>query len=127
MAQQWLKGSTNAPLVYRDTAVTNTAAAVTNRETELMGWNIINPNSTDVYVKFVDASSGTITVGTTAVVRTLLVPANTTIYQNSVTGSPQLYFTTGMSVYAVTALADSNTTAPSTAVHLCIMYKTGQP
>lgn len=123
MAQTWLKSSTNAPRIYRDTALTSTVVAITNQETELTGWNLINPNSTDVYVKFVDASSGTITAGTTAIAKTLLVPANSTVYLEHVKGSSQLYATTGLSCYCVTGLADSSTTAPSTAIHVGIYYK----
>jgi hypothetical protein len=86
-----------------------------------MGWNIINPNGSDVYVKFCDSAGAT--AGTTAIVKTLMIPANSTVYLESRPNSSQIFFGTAMMIYCVTGLADNNTTAPASAIHACFYYK----
>ena len=121
MAQTTIKGSDNAPYIFRDTALTATVASGTTVPCELTGWNIINPNSTDVYVKFCNSAGATI--GTTAVSKTLLVPANASIYMEHNKNASQKYFGTAMMVYCCTTLADSGSTAPTTALYIELFYK----
>lgn len=116
-------GTTDAPAIYRDSVVTNVAVSGCNTACELTGWNIINTNTTDVYLKFSDVASGTTTIGTTAVVKTLLVPASTTIYMEHVSGTAQQYFNISMTCYCVTGFADSNSTAPTTGLYVELFYK----
>lgn len=123
MSQTLNTGAQDDPNVYRDTALTNVAVGITT-PCNLTGWNIINTNSSDVYVKCFDASSGSVTVGTTTVVKTLLVPANSTVFQEHIKNNSQYYFATALSLACVTGLADSNTTAPTTAIYIEIFYTT---
>jgi hypothetical protein len=117
-------GGYNAPKVYLDTALTNTVVGATIAPCNLTGWNIINANTSDVYVKFFDVSSGTVTLGTTQPVKTLLVPSSSTIYLEHNKEISQYYFSTALSLVCVTGLAVSNTTAPTTAIYIETYYTT---
>jgi hypothetical protein len=124
MSVNLTNNSGNSSNIYRDTGLTNVVVTVSDSASELRGWNIINPNSSDVYVKFCDvATSGTTTIGTTAVVKTLHIPANGSVYLENNVHSSQQFFSLGMQIYCVTGLADSNTTAPTTAIHCEINYE----
>lgn len=122
MSVSIVTGSSDSPQVYRDLALTNTVVGVYGSMCELTGWNIINNNSSTVYVKFFEGTSGTITLGTTVPVKVLQIPANTTIYLEHNKTRPQYYFKTAPSIVCVTGLADTNTTAPSTAIYTEIFY-----
>lgn len=122
MAASTIAGDFINPDVYRDTALTSTAVYATTVPATLTGWNIINPNSADVYVKFCDRASGVI-VGTTAIVRTLLIPGASTVYLEHNKISGQGAFSKGISLFCTTLIADTDTTAPGTAIQLCIFYK----
>lgn len=125
MSQHLDTSGSNSPRVYRDTALTNVPVGIASSgitHIQLTGWNIINPNTSDVYVKFYDASSGTVTVGSTTVVKTLLIPANSTVYQEHNKDNTQYSFIGGMSFACVTGLADSSTTAPTTAIYAEIFF-----
>lgn len=121
---QIFTGSTDAHDTYRDTALTNVAVGPASGVKELTGWSIDNSgNTSDVYVKFYNASSGSVIVGTTEVVKTLPVPAATVIYLEHKKGSSQHYFPSAMSLACVTGRADNNTAAPATAILVEIFYK----
>lgn len=118
-------GGSDAPKIYRDTALTNVVVGIATQQSDLIGWNIINPNSSTIYVKFYDvASSGTVTAGVTEPVKVLMVPANSTVYMEYNRHQSQYYFVNGICAISVTGLADSNTTAPTTATYVEIYYKT---
>jgi len=121
MATSTINGGTQSPYIYRDTALTNTAVTAYNGVSELRGWNITNPNSSEVYVKFYDTTS-TVTVGTTAIVKTLYIPANGTVYLEFRKDSAEISFQSALKLACVTTLADSGSTAPSTAVYCEIFY-----
>lgn len=122
MSQTIDNGSTNAPRIYRDTTLTNVAVSASILPVELTGYTFTNPNSSDVYIKFYNASSGTTTVGTTTVVRTIHVPRNTTVFQEHRKNQSLQYFSSALTVAATTGLADSSTTAPATGVYAEIYY-----
>ena len=118
-------GGFNSPKVYRDTTFTNVVVGVSSASSELTGWNIINNDTASVYVKFFDvASSGTVTLGTTAPVKVLQVPANSTVYMEHRFRESQYYFQNGISAVSVSGLADSSTVAPGTATYIEVYYKT---
>lgn len=123
MSQSIVMGSTDSPDKYRDNALTNVAVGVYGSPCELTGWNIINPNTSDVYVKFYNGTSGTVTVGTTTPEMTLFVPPSASVVLEHRKGSGQHYFRTAMTVACVTGLADSNSTAPTTAIYCEILYE----
>ena len=115
--------TTNAPLTYRDTALQGTKSGVSSVPCELTGFNIINSDTADVYVKFYDASSGSTTVGTTVPILTVYVPASSTIFQPHRWKDSIKYFATAMTIVSVTTLADSGTTNPGTATYIEVYYK----
>ena len=109
-------------LNYRNTALTNTASQIKATAGQTRGWNFINLNSIVVYVKLYDALSTNVVVGTTAVVRTLAVPAGGVFFLEAQSVS-QDDFLTAISIACVTGLADSNTTAPTIPIHAAVRYK----
>ena len=114
-------------LTYRNTALSNTAVAVKASAGSVMGWNFINPNTVPAYVKFFNLASGSVTVGTSAVVLTLIVPPGDGTTPGSRTLAPSLIpfetFSTAISMACVTGLADNNNSAPSTAINASVRYK----
>ena len=115
---------------YRNTALTGTVVNIpTNGIVPtggyvVKGWNIINTaNTTDVYVKFYNNVASSVTLGTTTPVLTLHVPANGSVFLEANKNNDIRNFDTGMSVVCVTGLADSSTTAPSTAIHFSCKYE----
>lgn len=111
-----------SPSTYRNTAVTNTAVAVKASSGDVVGYLLYNPNSTDVWVKFCDLASGSVSVGSTAVVFSLFVPGNSQVVE-PYNGASQFTFATAISAYSVTGAADNNSTAPISAVTINIQYK----
>ena len=110
---------------YRNTALSSTdvqAVVCGTGGFNIRGFNIINPNSSDVYVKFYDALAANVTVGTTTPILTLLVPANGSVFEPFESQKVVAFFNTAITLAAVTGLADSSTTAPSTAIHVSIQY-----
>lgn len=105
---------------YRNTALSSTdvqAQVAYTGGIYVRGFNFINPNSSDVYVKFYDALATNVTVGTTTPVLTLMVPANGSIFEAYDKDKIVAFFSTAVTLAVVTGLADSSTTAPSTAIH----------
>jgi hypothetical protein len=122
---QNIKGSTDAPNKYRDQNLTNIAVTAYTGTSEMVGWKIYNSNNADAFVHFCDTnSSGTTIVGTTAVVFTLYVPANSQIVEATPLLRSHHYFANGITLYATTAYADTDTTAPTTGLQIQIYYKT---
>lgn len=108
---------------YRNTALSSTdvqAQVASAAGLYIRGFNIINPNSTDVYVKFYDALAADVTVGTTTPALTLFVPANGTIFEAYDRNKIVEFFSTACTLACVTGIADNSTTAPSTAIHISI-------
>jgi hypothetical protein len=119
--------SKRAILSYRNTSLSSTKQQIKGSAGDLFGWNFINPNTADVFVKFWDAALASVTVGTTAPVLTLCIPAASSasvsgIFYQDIQAEPQLIFSTAIVIAAVTGLADSSTTAPATAIHCGVRY-----
>ena len=113
----------SSPNVYRDDNLRTSVVTVNSEPTDLYGWNIINPNSTAVYIKFYD-TTGTVTIGTTAVVKTLLIPGTSTVVLGTSTarGKSQMVVNSGLKMAVTTEMQDSGTTAPALAVYAEIYY-----
>jgi len=105
----------------RKTDLDNTAFAIKGTSGNLLGWNIINPNPSAVYVKFYNKVAGTVVVASDAPLLTLMVPANGSIYQEA--NCVQQEFSTAMSLRVSTGLADTDNTNPATAIHINVKYK----
>jgi len=113
----------SSPNVYRDDNLRTSVVTVNSEPADLYGWNIINPNSTAVYIKFYDAT-GAVTIGTTAVVKTLLIPGTSTVVLGTSTarGKSQMVVNTGLKMAVTTEMQDSGTIAPALAVYVEIYY-----
>jgi hypothetical protein len=99
----------------------------TGRAHLLVGYHISNyQNSTDSFVGFYDSTSGTVTVGTTAVdYGKLMIPQNGQVVDRSGTiTNPLFSFNNGISVAAVTTEPDSGTTNPTNQLTIEIFYYT---
>jgi hypothetical protein len=112
-------------LTYRNTALTSTPQTIKSGAGSLMGFNVINVNTTVVYVKFYNATSPI--VGTTTPSLTIMIPPSDGVTPGMFYQEPSLIplevFSTAISVAVVTGLADSSTTAPSAAIHFSARYK----
>ena len=102
---------------FRNTAVT-TKQQVVGSSSTLNGWNIINPNSYAVYLKFYNILAASVTVGTSAVSKTLMIPANGSVVND---GASHL-FNTAMTIAATKLIADSDTTAVDTGIYVGLSY-----
>ena len=111
---------------YRNTALSSTPDQVKSSATALRGWNIINVNAVPVYVKFYDNLAASVTVGTTTPFLTLEVPPQVSDTPGCVYMEPicvQDRATTALTIACVTGLADSNTVAPTTGIHVSLRYE----
>ena len=111
---------------YRNTSVGGTkvqALAAPNQFGYFIrGFNVINPNTTDVYLKFYDALSANVTVGTTTPTLTLMIPASGSVYEPYDINKVVMFANNGVTIVAVTGLADSSTAAPSSNIHVSFQY-----
>lgn len=100
--------SSGTPDAFRSASLVNVAQAVKATAGSLYGWNIRNNTAAAVYVKFCNTASGSTTPGTTAIVLSIMVPANGTVYQAP--NCSQHYFSTAITVYACTGFLDTDAT-----------------
>lgn len=110
---------------YRNDNVRAGIYQISSEGSDVSGWNIINPNSSPVYLKFVDAtSSGTITIGSSVIEKTLLIPALTTVIESSnvTTQTSQCAFDRGINFFVTTLLPDNDTSTPLLACMVEIFY-----
>lgn len=110
------------PFWWRNTELENTPVTIHNGEVKLLGWNIINPNTTEVYVKFWDAHDDDVVLGTTVPILTLFIPGNSTVYLEGNFNAPQRELSTALSCAVVTGIGDSSTTDPATSIYIEILY-----
>lgn len=112
---------------FRSQTQSATKAAVKASATLLYGYKFINPNTAPVYVKLYDALSAGVTVGVTTPKLVIAVPAGDGTTPGMALAEPDgnagAYFGTGLTIAAVTTLADAGSTAPGTAIHAEITYK----
>lgn len=115
----------SSPYVYRDDNIRAGVTNLANGGVHLYGWNLINPNTYAVYVKFTDTLSGGTTIGTTAVEKTLLIPGMSQVFHGNPirAGAPMAWFSTGFNMYVTTALADSDTAVPLLSILTEIYYR----
>ena len=99
-------------------AVTNVAQSVKNTAGRLKGWNIINPNTYPVYAKFYNTLFSGVTVGVTAIVLTLMVPAQGSIYHDVASQT----FSTAISVAVTKNLSDADSTALDSSAVIDVYY-----
>ena len=112
---------------YRNTALSSTKQEIKATAGDIYGWNFINPNTVDTYIKIYDAPAASVTVGTTTPILTMCIPAAVSstvagVFYQDVGAVPQEICTSGITIAAVTGLADNSTTAPTTPIHCSVRY-----
>lgn len=112
---------TSALSRVRNTSLSNSPVAVKASSGSLWGWNLINSNNAVVYVKVYDETVVSTTVGTTAPVMVLMVPANGSVYMNP--SESQLINVTAITIACVTGISDSSTSAPAAPIYIEMSYK----
>lgn len=114
--------ATAAPSVARDTSVDEVAAvAIKAAAGNMYGYMFDNPNGYDVFVKWYNTAAGSVTVGTTSVVRTTRVPAIGSVFVEG--NKPQQNFTTAIAIACTKLIADGDTTALATDIYAEVYYK----
>lgn len=123
MATTRLGRDFSSPNVYRDDNLRTSVVTINSEPADLYGWNIINPNSTAVYIKFFDTDAP-VTLGHAPVVKTLLIPGISTVVLGTSTsrGKSQLVINRGLKMAVTTEMQDPGTTAPTLAVYAEIYY-----
>lgn len=108
---------------YRNPNVTTAAATLIATGAQiLVGWNLINKGTSNAFLKLYNAAAAVdVTVGTTTPVRTLLIPGSGTAFLSN-EDKWQKNFPLGM-VFAVTGdMLDTDSSAPSGACHIEVLY-----
>lgn len=112
---------------YRKTNLSSTDQQIKAKNGNIYGFTFINPNTDAVYVKFYDALAADTTVGTTVPFAIIGVPAGDgdTPGQAILTPGSDIFrhFSTALTIACVAELADTGTTAPSTAVYVEVVYR----
>lgn len=106
---------------FRNVSVSNSAIDVKGSAGNLFGWNLINPNGAEVFLKLYNATAANVTVGTTTPIETIRIPTNGSALQE-INGIDQISFDTALSIAAVTEAGDTGTTAPTTAIIAHLKY-----
>lgn len=109
-----------APSRFRRVALSNAYQIVKEGAGNLFGWNLINPNTSEVYVKFFNSAAPT--VGSTTPLLVLLVPPGPGSSVTAQGAHPFLSFDTALTVACVTGLADSSNAAPAAGIHAEVAF-----
>lgn len=109
-----------APTQFRSLTVNSTAVAVKGSAGNIYGWNIINLHSATIYIKLYNIAAASVNPASDVPTRTLMVPANGSIVEKS--NSSWGYYSTAISVRAVTDSGDTGTTAPATLPIIELVY-----
>lgn len=105
---------------FRNTSVGSTAVSVKASSGIIVGYNIINKHTSDIFVKFYNIESGQVTPATNSPVLTLMVPASGSVYMEPYGIIHE--FNVAISVRAVTGSADNDTTSPTTTPIIELKY-----
>jgi hypothetical protein len=106
--------------IFRSIDLDETEEEVKATAGQVFGWYIFNAAATTHYVKFYNATTANVTVGTTTPVLTIPVPAGSAANVFTETG---IAFGTAITAAATTGVADNDTGAPAAnAVVVNILY-----
>lgn len=105
---------------FRSLTTNSTAQEVKASAGGLYGFNIINLDASDIYVKFYNIAAGSVNPASDVPIKTLKVPGGWTTFESPSTLLD--YFSTAMSVRTVTGETDTSTTAPSTSPIIELKY-----
>lgn len=105
---------------FRSLTTNSTAQSIKASAGELWGFNIINLDVVDIYVKFYNIASGSVNPASDVPIFTLFIPAAGVVYQEPAT---RLYVhSTAISVRTVTGPLDTNTAVATTAPIIELKY-----
>ena len=111
----------------RPATLDETKREIKNAAGNIYGYTFINPNTAPVYAKFYDAAVADVVIGVTAPKLVVAVPAGDGVTPGEVVvtpeGSPIAGFVAGITIAAVTGLADASAGAPATDIHAEVTYK----
>jgi hypothetical protein len=114
-------------LQYRNAALLAAKAQVKGTAASLQSMKFINPNTVPVYVKLYNGASAAVTVGTTPPQRVEMVPPGDGVTPGMLIYAPDAqaieWFSVGLTIAAVTTLADAGLTAAPTAIYAEVDYK----
>ena len=117
----WLTASsptTSGGLSVATGSITATATSVKGSAGQVYGWYFYNPNASVAYVQFFNTASGSVTLGTTAPVYSLGIPATSGA---NVELSNGIAHSTAITIAVTTTRAGS--TSPGSSVDYNIFYK----
>lgn len=121
-----VSGANAAPSRNRQIALSTTGVVIKATGGNVYGWNLINPNTTSVVVKFYDKTTAATSSDTP--IETIVVPAivspnvsNSVFLQNE--GNAQFNCATGISIRCCTGLADNDNTAPTTPIISTVSFR----
>ena len=110
------------PNRFRNVSVSNTALLVAAGSKVIVGWNLINTNSTSCFLKIYNAATaGAVIVGTTIPIVTLMIPAAGLFFLSN-EDKFQVGLNLGIVVAVTTGIADTDNTAPVTGCLVEISY-----
>lgn len=93
---------------FRSLAVSSAAVAVKASAGSLYGFNIINLNALDIYVKIYNVAAASVNPASDVPIKTLFVPANGVVFIEP-KSIPLDVFSTAISVRSVTGSGDTST------------------
>lgn len=105
---------------FRNLAANSTAVAVKASAGELWGYNIINLQGSDIYIKIYNIAAASVNPASDVPVMTLLLPASGTIFQEPAYRLDS--FSTAISIRAVTGSGDTSTATPTTSPIIELKY-----
>lgn len=112
---------------YRNTALSSTQQQVKGGAANIFGFTLINAGTATAYVKIYDGLAANVTVGTTVPIAVIPVPPASSGVPATIMYAPGTisyrFVNFGLTIAAVTGLADNSTTAPSTAIYMEALYK----
>lgn len=105
---------------FRSLTANSTAQEVKASAGGLYGFNIINLDTSDIYVKFYNIAAGSVNPASDVPIKTLFIPSGGSVFVE-----PECLldnFNTAISLRTVTGSADTSTTAPSTSPIIELKY-----
>lgn len=102
-------------------ALSTTVTNITSGSNQMFGWNINNGNTDAIWVQFFNLPSTSVTLGTTAPTRTLLIPGGTPAVLIIEQGPGLPNFSTALSCAATTT--ETGATAPAASVSVEIFFQ----
>jgi hypothetical protein len=116
----------NSPVIYRNTALSNTKLTVVAAPANLYGWMVFNASTDAAYIKVWNNVIASVTVGTTVPDFIIHIPAGTALDIGKTlehSSDSFKYCSAGIVIAATKLLADNDATAPTAALNTIIWYK----